>query len=270
MGKVSCNIDAFRHSDRTFDYAVKALRDLGFDAVEPEVLDGRCIYTIYHYCPMVSLEDDPTEVKKLAEDNDLEISCISAHTSLLNTEYGARYLKRAIKFADKVGTSIVNTSEGPKPKGMSDDEAFRLIQANLNDVLRMAKNYGLTVTVEPHGEYTTNAQGLLKIMGLTKFDNLGINLDTGNVYLSGNDPLQTLRAVKKYVKYMHVKDIGGALLDARGKVTGTPVGVAIGKGNVDVKGCIGELKGAGYKGYYSIEAAEKDLAESVQFLRQLV
>ncbi|MEM2901990.1 MAG: sugar phosphate isomerase/epimerase family protein [Candidatus Bathyarchaeia archaeon] len=269
MGKISCNIDAFRHSDKTFNYAVKRLSELGFDAVEPEVLDGRCIYTIYHYCPLISLEDDPTEVKRHANDHGLEISCISAHTSLLNSEYGIRYLKRAIVFADKLGTGIVNTSEGPKPTGMSDEEAYRLMETNINEVLKMAKNYGLTLTIEPHGEYTTNSQGLLKIMEMAKYENVGVNFDTGNVYLAGNDPLQTLKAVKEYVKYVHVKDIGGALLDSRGKVTGTPVGVAIGRGNVDVKGCVQELQKAGYAGYYSIEASEADLEQSIKYLRGL-
>ncbi|HID17750.1 TPA: sugar phosphate isomerase/epimerase [Candidatus Bathyarchaeota archaeon] len=270
MAKISCNIDAFRHSDKPYQYAFKVLSELGFDAVEPEALDGRCIYTIYHFCPMISLEDDPLEVKKLASDYGLEISCLSAHTSLLNTEYGTRYLRRAIKFADKLGAPIVNTSEGPKPPGMSDDDAFNLIKYTLDETLKVAKNYGIKVTVEPHGEYTTNIQGLRKILSLVDSEWLGVNFDTGNVYLSGNDPVQTLKGVVEKVIYVHVKDVGGALLEERGKVTGTPVGVAVGRGNVDIKGCVSALKEAGYDGVYSIEAAEKDLKESLQYLRAIV
>ncbi|MBS7644446.1 TIM barrel protein [Candidatus Bathyarchaeota archaeon] len=270
MAKVSCNIDAFRHSNKPYTYAFKRLSELGFDAVEPEALDGRCIYTIYHFCPMISMEDDPSEVKRLASDYGLEISCLSAHTSLLNTEYGTRYLKRAIKFADKLDAPIVNTSEGPKPPGMSDEEAFNLIKYTLKEVLEMAENYGIKVTIEPHGEYTTSAEGLKKILDLVDSDLFGVNFDTGNVYLAGNDPVSTLRGVAEKVLYVHVKDIGGALLRERGKVTGTPVGVAVGKGNVNIRECVSVLKSVGYDGVYSIEAGEPDLEESIKYLRSII
>lgn len=267
---MSCNIDAFRHSNKPYTYAFKRLSELGFDAVEPEALDGRCIYTIYHFCPMISMEDDPVEVKRLASEFGLEISCLSAHTSLLNTEYGTRYLRRAIKFADRLGAPIVNTSEGPKPPGMSDEDAFNLIKYTLKETLSMAKNYGIRITIEPHGEYTTNANGLKKILSLVNSDLFGINFDTGNVYLAGNDPVSTLKEVAESVLYVHVKDIGGALLGERGKITGTPVGVAIGKGNVNIKECIFVLKKAGFDGVYSIEAGEADLKESIEYLRSVI
>ncbi len=106
-------------------------------------------------------------------------------------------------------------------------------------------------------------------MKLVDSELFGINYDTGNTYLAGNDPVSTLKEVADQVIYVHVKDIGGALLGERGKITGTPVGVAVGKGNVDIKGCISILKSAGYNGVYSIEAGEADLKESLQYLRSV-
>jgi len=270
MAKISCNLDAFRHSDKPHQYAYKVLSELGFDSVEPEVMDGRCIYETYHYCPMVSMDEDPAEIRRTISGYGLDVSCVSAHTSLLETEYGVRYLRRAIKFAKHLGAPIVNTSEGPKPEGMSDEEAFALMKHNLNEVLKTAESYDMYLTMEPHGEYTTNAKGLKKILALTRSEKLAVNFDTGNVFLAGNDPVSTLRQVADRVKYVHVKDIGGALLGERGKVTGTPVGVAVGEGNVDIKGCVNVLRSAGYDGTYSIEAAEKDLAKSLSFLRKVV
>lgn len=270
MAKFSCNVDAFRHSNKPHEYAYKVLSELGFDAVEPEVIDGRCIYEIYHYCPLISLEEDPVKIKKIISSYGLEVSCVSAHTSLLTMDYGTRYLKRAIKFADKLNAPIVNTSEGPKPEGMTDEEAFRLIEFNLEDVVKMAENYGIYITIEPHGVYTTTANGLIKILNLVNSDILAINFDTGNVYLSGNNPVSTLKAVADRVMYTHIKDIGGALIYQRGKVTGVPVGVAIGQGNVDIRGCVNVLKKAGYKGAYSIECDEKDLQSSLSYLKSIV
>lgn len=270
MSKISCNLDAFRHSDKPHTYAYKVLSELGFDSVEPEVMDGRCIYETYHFCPVVSMDEDPVQIRKTISSYGLEVSCVSAHTSLLGTEYGVRYLRKAIRFANHLGAPIVNTSEGPKPKGMTDAEAFDLMKHNLNEVLKTAENYDMYLTIEPHGEYTTNAEGLKKILALSASEKLAVNFDTGNVFLSGNDPVSTLREVVDKVRYVHVKDIGGALLGERGKVTGTPAGVAVGEGNVDIKGCVDVLKSVGYEGVYSIEAVEKDLAKSLSYMRTLV
>jgi len=268
--KITCNIDAFRHLDKPFEYAVKALGELGYQGVEPQALDGRCILETYHYCPMISLDDDPIEIRKMVSGYGLEVSCLSAHTSLLETEFGVRYLRKAIKFAKNLGAPIVNTAEGPKPRGMTDEEAFAVMKQNLSAVMKTAENYGVFLTIEPHGEYTTNAPGLKKIMGLSKSKRLGINLDTGNVFLAGNDPVATLKAVVDRVMYMHVKDVGGVLLERRGKVTGAPVGVAVGKGQVDIKGCIDVLKKAGYDGWLSVEAKAEDLKNSLTYLKSII
>lgn len=268
--KIGCHVDAFRHQDKPFEYAVKVIGELGYDCIEPQVLDGRCIYEIYHYCPMISMDDDPVEIKKLILDYGLEVSCLSAHTSLLETEFGVRYLKRAFDFGKLLGAPIVNTSEGPKPAWMSDEEAFSLMKHNLNQVLRVAENYDMFLTVEPHGVYTTNAEGLKRILSLSPSEKLSINFDTGNVFLAGNDPVSTLEAVVDRVIHVHVKDIGGVLIKERGKITGTPVGVAVGEGEVDVKGCVDALKKARFTGVLSVECEAKDLRQSLTFLRSII
>lgn len=260
--------DAFRHAEKDFPYAVEMTKKLGLKYIEPEVMTGRCLLNVYEYCNITSLEDDPMEMRKLIEDAGLRVPCLSSHSNLLNTEYGVDYLKKAIRFAYILGAPIVNTAEGPKAEWMTDDDAFRIMKYNLKTLLHMAENYGITLTIEPHGIYTTNAEGLLRIMDLSDSKYLAINFDTGNVTIAGNDSLETLKAVIHRVTHVHLKDVKRP--ETTGE-TGVVAGIAIGDGDVDIKGCIDLLKEHGYDGCLSIECAGVDaMKRSIEYLRPLI
>ena len=83
---------------------------------------------------------------------------------------------------------------------------------------------------------------------------MGVNFDTGNSFLAGNDPVEYLRGVAGRVVHVHVKDIPAAQLPDRGKITGTRVGVAVGDGVVDLAGIVGVLAAVRYRGFYRSNA----------------
>ena len=267
--KLCAEADTFRCEEKDFSYAIRMAQELGFRYIEPEVMTGRCLLNVYGYCNITSLEDDPMEMRKAIEAAGLEVACLSAHSSLLETVYGVDYLKKAIRYAYILGAPIVNTAEGPKPGWMTDDDAFRIMKYNLDELLAMCANYGITLTVEPHGVYTTNADGLLGIMALSDSPHLAINYDTGNVAVAGNDPVETLRAVIDHVKHVHLKDIARA--ETAGHDTGVTAGGAIGDGEVDIRGCLDLLNDAGYDGCLSIECSgTQALKKSIAFLEPLL
>lgn len=271
MGKMKlcAEADTFRHAERDFSYAIQMARELGFEYIEPELMTGRCLLNVYGYCNITSLEDDPMQMRKDLEEAGLKPACVSAHSNLLDTCYGVDYLKKAIRFAYILGAPIVNTAEGPKPEWMSDEDAFALMKYNLDELLRMCENYQITLTIEPHGVYTTNAEGLLRIMSLSDSPWLAINFDTGNVEIAGNDAVETLKQVVQYVRHVHVKDVVRGQAGAHD--TGVTAGGAIGAGDVDIKGCLEVLRGAGYEGCLSIECAGVEaLRQSVEFLTPLL
>jgi len=267
--KLCAEADTFRHAEKDFSYAVTMAKEMGFAYIEPEVMTGRCLLNVYGYCNITSLEDDPMEMRKAIEAAGLEVPCLSAHSNLLDTVYGVDYLKKAIRYAYILGAPIVNTAEGPKAGWMTDDDAFRIMKYNLDQLLAMCANYGITLTIEPHGVYTTNAEGLLKIMALSDSPHLAINYDTGNVAVAGNDSVATLRAVVKHVKHVHLKDI--VRQKTAGHETGVTAGVAVGDGEVDIRGCLAVLKEAGYDGCLSIECdGVPALERSVAFLKPIL
>ena len=267
--KLCAEADTFRHEEKDFSYAIRMAKELGFEYIEPEVMTGRCLLNVYGFCNITSLEDDPMEMRKAIEAAGLKVPCLSAHSNLLDTVYGVDYLKKAIRYAYILGAPIVNTSEGPKPGWMSDEDAFRIMKYNLDALMRMCENYNITLTIEPHGVYTTNAEGLLRIMSLSDSPYLAINFDTGNVEVAGNDAVDTLKAVVKYVRHVHVKDI--VLGQTGDHQTGVTAGGPIGQGDVDIKGCLDVLAEAGYDGCLSIECnGVEALRKSVEYLKPLI
>ena len=268
--KLCAEADAFRTEEKAFDHAVKMTKALGLKYIEPEVMTGRCLLNVYGYCNITSLEDDPMDMRRMIEKAGLKVACLSAHSNLLDTEYGVDYLRKAFRFAYILGAPIVNTSEGPKPAWMSDGDAYKLMKFNLDTLLHTAENYGIKLTIEPHGYYTTKLDYLERILDLNDSKWFGLNFDTGNTFLSGSDPVKMLKRLAGRVVHCHVKDIKRGKVIA-GHETGTPAGVPIGDGDVDIKGCLGLLKKQGYSGCLSIEVnGTEAVRKSVAYLKPLI
>jgi len=269
--KIGCNSDSFREVGKPFEYMLKTLAELGFDSVEPQVITGQASSILYGYDPTISLESDPIEIKKLAASYGLEIICISAHANLMDVgEAGPCYLMKAIRFAKLIGAEMVNTSEGPKPDYLTEEEAFQLMRFNLQAVLRTAKNLGIKVTIEPHNVYTVQTETMLKILNLVPSEYLGVNFDTGNVTLFGTDPLEMLDAVIDKVMHVHLKDIDRETYEKYKGKTGIPCGTVLGKGIVPLKEIVDKLKKAGFDGELSIECSAADLEESIKYVKSII
>ncbi len=102
-----------------------------------------------------------------------------------------------------------------------------------------------------------------------------INFDTGNNFIAGQDPVEFLKAVRKYVTHVHVKDVSKDLAEAvRGKSTGISASVVhIGEGvnAPNIAGCIRFLTETGWDGVFSIESdGEENVIKSVAWLRQQI
>jgi sugar phosphate isomerase/epimerase len=261
-----------RHEDRSFEYGVEAAARLGYRWVEPCVLDGRDLLAEAGYYHFRSLDDDPREIGKIIARHGLRISGLSAHSPLMKPEVAVNYLRKAIRWASDLGVTVVNTDEGVKPAWMTDEQAFDIMAYTLHQVLVSAENFGVYIALEPHGVYTTTLAGMRRILALSDSPWLRVNYDTGNSFLAGaEDPYAMLEALAPLVVHVHAKDIGGALLDQRGQVTGTPVGVACGDGVVDWARVVRILRGAGYRGVLSVECGtEAEAARSLAHLRAVL
>lgn len=274
MGQIylGVNNEFVRHEDKNFEWAVAKAAELGYEYVEPMVHLGRELLSEAGYFHSVSMWDDPYRVKRACEKAGIKLSGLSAHTPLCKPEIGTEYLKQAIRFGAECGAPVINTDEGPKPDFTTEEEDHVLMKYVLTEAARMAEARGIVIGIEPHQQYSKTPDGLDKIYDLVDSPAIGINFDTGNSYLAGQDPYIWLKRVRDRLVHLHAKDIAIEQSDAeRGKVTGTPVGCACGDGVIDWKQVIEICKGASNDIVFSVECGTVEQAQrSVKHLRSLL
>jgi len=231
---IGINLEFVRHEDKPFEWGVKKAAELGYEYVEPMVHWGRELLSEAGYFHSVSMLDDPLRVKRACAEAGVKLSGFSTHTPLGKPEISTEYLKQAIRFAAECGAPVVNTDEGPKPSWTTVEEDHVLMRYVLQEAAKVAEPRGILIGLEPHQQYSKTPDGLDRIQGLVKSPAIGINFDTGNAYLAGQDPMQWLLRVKDRLVHLHAKDISVQQSQSeRGKVTGTPVGCACGDGVID-------------------------------------
>jgi len=231
---IGVNLEFVRSADKPFEQGIEEAARIGYEYVEPMVHWGRELLSEAGYFHSVSLLDDPYRVRRACERAGVKLSGLSSHTPLARPEVSLEYLKQAIRFAAECGAPVVNTDEGPKPPWTTEEEDHVLMRYVLHEAAAVAEPRGVRIGLEPHQQYSKSPAGLDRIYGLVASPAIGINFDTGNAFLSGEDPIAWLEGVRDRLVHLHAKDISVAQADAeRGKVTGTAVGCACGDGVID-------------------------------------
>ncbi len=274
MGKVSIgvNTEFVRHADKPFEWAVEKAAELGYEYIEPWVHWGRELMSEAGYYMTVSMLDDPYRIKRACEKAGIKLSGLSSHTALCRPDISGNYLKQAIRFAAECGAPVVNTDEGPKPPWTTEAEDHVLMRYVLTEAAAVAEPRGVLIGLEPHQQYSKTPAGLDKICKLVDSPAVGVNFDTGNSYLSGEDPVKWLDRVKDKLVHVHAKDISiQQSEDERGKVTGTPAGCACGDGVIDWKSVIEACKEAPRDLVLSVECGTIEQAErSIEHLKKFI
>ena len=271
--KIGANLEVARGAECPFRDGVDRIAEIGYDYAEPCLSPGYDLFAEAGYFHMVSLEEDPLEYKEITDARGLTVESVSAHAPLMKPEASVHWLRDAINWVDQWGGSVVNTDEGKQqPSWMDDEFAFEVMRYTLSKVAEAAERHEVHIAIEPHARFTSDVETFTDLLNLVDSPYIGINYDTGNAYLQGNDPIDYLEALgPERVVHLHAKDITVEQGEAeRGEVTGTPVGCAVGDGVVDWHGVFSVLEDAGFDGVVSVEAGTFEEAEqSYSFLRSL-
>jgi sugar phosphate isomerase/epimerase len=280
MIHLGMHTDNWRPLSGNFQMAVETALKYGLSHIEFGVIHGQYFVHGLGYDPAVSLQSNPRRLRKYLESKGLRVSQIDGAFPLMGPDgstFGVQYVQQAIRFAAEIGCPIVDTTDGAlKYEGYTDDEIFRIAVENYKQCLAWADDYGVTINIETHGPYTTNAEFLMRLFRHFESERLRFNFDTGNTYISGNDPLEYLKQFRKYVSHCHIKDVSPGLAAAmRGEETGigcseVPVGGGVNAENI--RKCLAFLKETGWEGVVSIECygADENIRKSIEFLRRLV
>ena len=227
----------------------------------------------------LSLDSNPADVKAMFDEHGLTITSVCAHANLLDASSPAVYstveILKAVRLAAAMGVSDVITTEGdPKTEwghNLSDAERVFITAEKLQEPVRLAQALGVRVLLEPHGILTDSIDGMQAILDkLGNPDNLGVNMDTGNSWLGGADPVEMARAFKDLIWHIHWKDLPAEWEAQRGTMYGCGFGpIALGEGVIDIAGVYGVLQD-GNAEYTTLEVGgDENMLKSYDYLKAL-
>lgn len=276
--KVGCF--ALANPFQTLDKQLDQIKEWGFKYADvTDSSDGACLGNEFGFTAMASLDANPMDIKRLFNDRGLTISSVCAHSNLLDASapwrYGTSQIIKAVRMAATMGVKHVITTEGdPKTdfgRSLSDDEALFTIREKLHEPLRVAEDLGVKILMEPHGHITDSADHMEKLLDTCNSDALALNLDTGNYWLGGENPVDFVNRFAGKIEHVHWKDMPEEFLSQRGEIFGCGMtGIPLGSGEVDIDGVVSALKENGFEGHTTLEIAGEDaVLDSYNYLKSL-
>ena len=189
------------------------------------------------------------------------------------------YSKRILDLAKELETDVVTTHIGVVPSDPNHDR-YKIMQEACHELAEYADSIGAHFAVETGPETSAVLKGFLDSLNST---GVGVNLDPANlVMVTGDDPVQAVHNLKKYIVHTHAKDGKQIFFRDPEIVYGIKkdvivtddsfIEVPLGEGSVDFPKYLAALEEIGYNGFLTIEREvgdnpEKDIRAAVDFLK---
>lgn len=281
MLEIGFHTDAFNSAYWNFDQCLEWAKRNGLAYIECGAIDGVSWIHGLGYQPHVALWEDPLLLRKKMDRLGIRFSQIDAAFPLSKPEgatLGVEYILHTMRWAKLAGCPRVDTTDDRlPPAGMSDHETLEHMRRIYEHVLPMAEAYEIILNIEPHGHFTTKPEYMAEMLNFSDSPYLRLNMDTGNTFIAGQDPVAFLARFENEVSHVHIKDVSPSLAAAaRGGLTGIAVShCAVGEGvNAgNIRRCVEILADGGFDGVLSIECEGQGgpmIERSLAWLREVV
>ncbi len=259
--QIGFHTDAFNSAYWSFEQCLQWAQANDVHFIECGLIDGVSWIHGLGYQPHVALYEDPAVLRRKMEGYGVAFSQVDAAFPLSGTDgplRGVPYVQKSIAWAAHAGSPCVDTTDGlHMPAGLTEDESLTLMKRSYEQIIEVAEAHRIIVNIEPHGHFTTRPEMMARMLEFVRSDYLRMNMDTGNTFISGRDPVAFLRRFLDKVSHVHLKDVSKSLAAAKlGGQTGIAVSACSLGGGVNagsIRECLKLLKTAGYAGVLSIE-----------------
>lgn len=172
--------------------------------------------------------------------------------------------RQRVDFARQLGIKDVMMCGGWLSGGVKKEKgSYEILAKKLDRCCEYAARWNMNIAFHPHKdtlvETTADIDALLQITDKAK-----LCLDIAHLAACGSDPVAAIRDFRKITTYMHLKDWDSGRRDF----------VELGRGEVDIRGCLAALTDTGYQGWAVVEldrtetTPEKSAGISADFLRE--
>jgi sugar phosphate isomerase/epimerase len=233
--------------DWTFQTILNFAVENGYKGIELRGIQRQLDLTKY---PEFSSKENILVTRKLIEAKKLRIVDLGSSAEMHHADPVERRknldgAKSFIQLAQQLNCPYIRVFPNNFPKEQERNVTIDLIVKGLLELGNYAKDMGVTVLMETHGELV-RSEDIEKIMQAASHPNVGLVWDIVNMWsISKEDPAQVYARLKKYIHHTHIKDLKF--------VDGKIQYVLLGQGESPIFQAIDILARDGYKGYYSFE-----------------
>ncbi len=263
-----------------------------------EIAASGCTWT--ELGPIGYLPEAPQEVRRALAERSLRVAGSWLVQPLSDPEAGVGLLKEANRTCEVIaaagGSFLIvidsvreernrTAGRGDEARRLSDDE-WQAFAERIAQIVDVARGHSLRPVFHPHTATCVEFPDEIERL-LAEFcaDELNLCLDTGHAAFSGTDPIALYERIAPRVRYLHLKDVDGVVLERvksqrMGFWEAIKLGVfcPLGRGVVDFGALRNRLDSASFDGWATVEqdrdpageaTALTDLRTSVKFLDSL-
>jgi inosose dehydratase len=228
--KIACHTRPWRED---FPLAFQQAREAGFSAVET--------FCLTQWIPQ------PEAFHARLEEAGLVLAameCGGEWTVPARAEAEWDGAERLARFLSSVGAEIMIASGGRRPPQGPPVRDFAALAHTLSRLGRLCADLGLRLCYHPReGSLVEYRDQIAIMMDAAPPDALSLCLDTGDLALTGSDPLEVLRAYGPRIGHVHLKDVDW----------NTHLPVPPGQGALNLGEFLGELRERDYPGWVTVE-----------------
>ncbi|HWQ56191.1 MAG TPA: sugar phosphate isomerase/epimerase [Bryobacteraceae bacterium] len=278
---IGFHTDAFNSAYWNFEQCLDWAKRNSVRFIECGSIDGVSWIHGLGYQPHVALWEDPVFLRRKMDRYGVAFSQMDAAFPLSLPEgatLGVEYVLHTMRWAKLAGCPRIDTTDDRNPPpGMTDREGIEHLRRIYRRLLEAAEAYEITINVEPHGYFTTKPDFMAEMLGFVDSPYLRMNMDTGNTFIAGQDPVAFAERFRDRIDHVHIKDVSESLAAAaKGELTGIALShCAVGDGvnATNIRRCLELLIAGGYDGVFSIECEGNGgpmLERSLAWVRQAV
>lgn len=166
-------------------------------------------------------------------------------------------VRKKLAFMEACGIHRMNLqATGIVGRPANEEELAYNLKA-INEIASMTNAHGILPCIHPHYNTTVMYESEIDfIMENTDPSLVAFGPDTAHLTAGQCDPVSVIKKYADRVKFIHLKDINDAGIEAAGMQAGVEVYTnfrELGQGSVDFPGVFEVLDAVGYDGYYTIE-----------------
>jgi inosose dehydratase len=173
------------------------------------------------------------------------------------TEQELAWNKKVARFLHAMGADRMVIGGGVRRPGGNTPADWQLFVATMHEIGRYCNDLGIKACYHPHlGTIVEKPHEIDRVMEMTDPGLISLAADCAHIQKGGADPSAVYRKYRDRLAYLHIKDLNPGVewgQQSAGETEQLPIFTELGRGVIDLKGCLKTLREIDYNGWITVE-----------------